>query len=377
MSNSGKTKWLLGLAPLVIISMFLCICLVLTLIVGGGYNNQNVCAVDVDTATDSVAGGNTVNASTTEKAFIEKIARAAKADEYNIMPSLTIAQGILESAWGSSYYATTRNNLFGLGAYDSNPDNAYSFKSIDECVTYHDKILCAPPYGGGKPTGIEGVYSWGPELQAGLKPYATDPGYYVKLKNLCDKYNLTQYDDKNMAGKITSTNAKPSTDSKVENTDDKCIDSSPLSSKAVSMNINTNAKPYLASGGNPYAPTYRGECTWFAWGRFFEWYGVGPGFIGHGRECVDQLIAARGDQFKKVTDFNELKDKSIFSCQAGGAATSVVSGHVGCVEKVDFKKRELVVSEGNVDGKEFVVNTWSFEAFKNRYPNGLCFAVRR
>ncbi|MGC4019354.1 MAG: S-layer homology domain-containing protein [Muricomes sp.] len=39
-----------------------------------------------------------------------------------------------ESAWGKSDYARQRNNLFGLAAIDSNPDNAYSFSSVSNCI---------------------------------------------------------------------------------------------------------------------------------------------------------------------------------------------------------------------------------------------------
>ena len=31
------------------------------------------------------------------------------------------------------------------------------------------------------------------------------------------------------------------------------------------------------SPNNPYAPTFYGQCTWFAWGRFYEIYGYSPG----------------------------------------------------------------------------------------------------
>lgn len=39
-----------------------------------------------------------------------------------------------ESAWGKSNYALNRNNLFGLEAVDSNPDNATYFSSVSQCI---------------------------------------------------------------------------------------------------------------------------------------------------------------------------------------------------------------------------------------------------
>ena len=44
---------------------------------------------------------------------------------------------------------------------------------------------------------------------------------------------------------------------------------------------------------NPYAQAgLYGQCTWFAWGRFYELYGYDPGFSGDGSSCVKELVAA-------------------------------------------------------------------------------------
>lgn len=50
--------------------------------------------------------------------FINKIGVEAKSNykEYGILPSITIAQAILESGWGESTLATEHNNLFGIKA---------------------------------------------------------------------------------------------------------------------------------------------------------------------------------------------------------------------------------------------------------------------
>ncbi len=49
--------------------------------------------------------------------------------KYGIPWETVMAQGILESASGNSNLAKNRNNFFGIGAYDSNPDHAYSYDS--------------------------------------------------------------------------------------------------------------------------------------------------------------------------------------------------------------------------------------------------------
>ena len=55
-------------------------------------------------------------------------------NDYGVNALMVFAQACLESRYGTSTYARTRNNLFGLGAFDSNPDNAYRFDSVYECL---------------------------------------------------------------------------------------------------------------------------------------------------------------------------------------------------------------------------------------------------
>ena len=61
-------------------------------------------------------------------------------DEYGTNALLIFAIAMNESA-GRSEYAVERNNLFGLGAVDANPDSANDYDSIAECIeqfaTYH------------------------------------------------------------------------------------------------------------------------------------------------------------------------------------------------------------------------------------------------
>ncbi|OPJ64136.1 glucosaminidase domain-containing protein [Clostridium oryzae] len=56
-----------------------------------------------------------------KKTFIKKVYPAAKAamKKYDILASLTIAQAILESAWGRSKLTRKANNLFGIKADSS------------------------------------------------------------------------------------------------------------------------------------------------------------------------------------------------------------------------------------------------------------------
>lgn len=91
---------------------------------------------------------------------------------------------------------------------------------------------------------------------------------------------------------------------------------------------------------NPYAPNWIGQCTWFAWGRFYEIYGYDPGFRGNGYECAKQLVAAHGDKFE------------LSSTPAAGAIISTIGSgrnHVAIVVGIDGDK--LIVDSGNLDGR--------------------------
>ena len=60
---------------------------------------------------------------------------------------------------------------------------------------------------------------------------------------------------------------------------------------------------------NPYdANGLWGQCTWFAWGRFYELYGYDPGFRGSGKDCAQQLYDAHSDEFE-LSDERDVKIK--------------------------------------------------------------------
>ena len=65
--------------------------------------------------------------------------------KYGIPWETVVAQGILESASGTSYYATTRNNFHGLGAFDSNPDNAFSYPTPEAGWEGYYKVIANTP----------------------------------------------------------------------------------------------------------------------------------------------------------------------------------------------------------------------------------------
>lgn len=62
--------------------------------------------------------------------------------QYNINGIFVAAVGIHESAWGTSKIARDKNNLFGYGAYDSNPYNgAYTFSNYSESIDLVSRVF--------------------------------------------------------------------------------------------------------------------------------------------------------------------------------------------------------------------------------------------
>lgn len=154
--------------------------------------------------------------------FINLIAPLAqKAWETDkILPSLTIAQAILESDWGRSELAIQANALFGIKAHtDPTHKKTYTkttweysngkyiqieakFKAYDsweESIKDRSKYLSTRVIGGKKiyadilgetdyKNACEKIYEAG---------YATDPNYPKKLIDIIEKYNLDRFDEEN------------------------------------------------------------------------------------------------------------------------------------------------------------------------------------
>ena len=105
---------------------------------------------------------------------------------YGIPWETVMAQGILESAAGTSNFAIYRNNFFGIGAFDSNPNNAYSYatpqegwegyyKNIQRTSTYRNHGVFAGAT-------VTNPYEYLVAIKAA--GYATDPNYIAKISNI-------------------------------------------------------------------------------------------------------------------------------------------------------------------------------------------------
>lgn len=158
-----------------------------------------------------------------------------------ILPSLSIAQAILESGWGSSKLATESNNLFGIKAskdwtgpsklyrtaeYDKNNNKYYInaafrvYDSWNDSVADHAKFFESTEWRSNNYKKVIGESDYRKATkylqEAG---YATSQDYGRDLCNLIERYGLNQYD------KVTEISTKPEKEPdnpKVEsdNTDD-------------------------------------------------------------------------------------------------------------------------------------------------------------
>lgn len=103
--------------------------------------------------------------------------------QYNINGVFVAAVGIHESAWGTSKIALQKHNLFGYGAYDSNPYNgAYDFNDYSECIDLIARVF-VKYYLNPKGTSIyggevaSGKYYTSPTLSGVNNKYATDKNW--------------------------------------------------------------------------------------------------------------------------------------------------------------------------------------------------------
>lgn len=157
--------------------------------------------------------------------FIESVAQGAINGwtKYGVLPSVTVAQAILESGWRQSALSTQAHNLFGIkGSYNGQYvtmqtrevyngqsyyiyDNFRKYANNSESVEDHGNFL----YSNSRYANLLGDQSYASvarKLQA--DGYATDPSYASSLIKLVEMYNLTQLDNIAFSGKQPVINNK-------------------------------------------------------------------------------------------------------------------------------------------------------------------------
>ena len=133
---------------------------------------------------------------------------------YGVPASVTLAQAILESAWGESELATKANALFGIKASTvPSPHQSGTYtKATWEHVDGRDVTVTATfrAYRSWRESVLDhGLFLTGPRYAAAFKTstpdefaraiwaagYATDPNYPTKLAKLMDTWGLRDYND--------------------------------------------------------------------------------------------------------------------------------------------------------------------------------------
>lgn len=123
-------------------------------------------------------------------------------ETYGINALLLFAQAANESAYGTSYYAMNRNNLFGIAAYDDNPNNASTFSNASESILQQAAIYLR------RYVDTDSAVNFGPSFGnkgGGITTkYASDIYYGLTIASIaysCDK----QYN--NNSGTLTDFNS--------------------------------------------------------------------------------------------------------------------------------------------------------------------------
>lgn len=123
---------------------------------------------------------------------------------YGINALLLFTQAVHESGWGTSALAMNKNNLFGWGAFDSNPNNAASFASVAEGINIHaGKSL--REYINTSDRRFFGSHFGNKESGISVK-YASDAYYGLKIASLAYQFDKI-YNDYD--GNLTEYNSYP------------------------------------------------------------------------------------------------------------------------------------------------------------------------
>ena len=150
--------------------------------------------------------------------FLNDITPAAQkiGKEFNILPSLLLAQAILESGNGTSGLAVNGKNLFGIkGSFEGQSVVMPTTEYVNGVATKVTANFRKYPSWDDSFRDLATLYAMGVSWDRakyhniiGVKDidkacqlvqddgYATDPSYASKLLNVVKTYNLTQYDDR-------------------------------------------------------------------------------------------------------------------------------------------------------------------------------------
>src|SRR5690554_5618267 len=140
--------------------------------------------------------------------------------QYGIPASITLAQGILESGAGAGELTQKANNHFGIkchtgwkgdSVYHDDDERGECFRKYNDAkYSYRDHSLFLTQrsrYQDLFKLRKDDYRGWAKGLRkAG---YATDPRYPEKLISLIERYNLQNYDEQVLGGRVNSPHQQP------------------------------------------------------------------------------------------------------------------------------------------------------------------------
>lgn len=150
-----------------------------------------------------------------KRLFIKQVAPEAQAMQrkYNVPASITIAQAILESDWGSSKLAAKYHNLFGIkgtgensqvlttkeyvnGKWITTKGRFKVYSSWSESIKDHTKLMInGTDYNSQNYQAVTQASDYKEAAKALQEAhYATDPDYAQKLISVIQTYKLYNYD---------------------------------------------------------------------------------------------------------------------------------------------------------------------------------------
>ncbi|UQS85599.1 glycoside hydrolase family 73 protein [Apilactobacillus apisilvae] len=134
--------------------------------------------------------------------------------KYGILASISLAQAVIESDWGTSQLAMKYNNLYGIKAFEGQPSvklstnefvngnfikingNFRVYKNWDESVQSHARLLFNGTNWNRNQyqdvVNSDNYVAAAEGLQ--IDGYATDPKYTKKIIETIKRYHLNQYD---------------------------------------------------------------------------------------------------------------------------------------------------------------------------------------
>lgn len=147
-----------------------------------------------------------ITAHTASDSKLRNLGAALKEAEntYGVNALLTLSVAINESGWGQSRIAKDKNNLFGMGAIDSDPYNgAYKYPSTRESVLDFTKNFISNQYANPRDWKYWGAFLGNKNLGANVK-YASDPfwgekaaSYAIQIDYYLSGKNVNNLRDEN------------------------------------------------------------------------------------------------------------------------------------------------------------------------------------